>query len=143
SNNTEQIAELIGNNLIGGEIVVLASDLGGGKTVFAKGLARGAGSQDQVSSPTFTISKVYKCESFDLHHFDFYRLNDPGIIALELKEVIGDTQNVIVIEWADIIKNILPKHRMEVIIENEGGDKRGIILNYPAKIEYLVEAIKP
>jgi len=71
---TEQLAEAIGRRLTGGEVIELVSDLGGGKTTFVRGLARGLGSADVVSSPTFTVSKVYKADKLELHHFDFYRL---------------------------------------------------------------------
>lgn len=142
SKNTEKIAEQIGINLVGGEVIVLESDLGGGKTVFVRGLARGAGSKEKVASPTFTISKVYKCKKFNLYHFDFYRLKDPGIIAIELKELISDKHNVVVIEWADIIKNILPKQALEIIIKNQDANNRDIIISYVINMGYLIKGIK-
>lgn len=142
SNNTEQIAEQIGRRLKGNETIVLSSDLGGGKTVFAKGLAKGAGSKDMVSSPTFTISKIYNCPNFKIQHFDFYRLDDPGIVSLELTEAIDDNKSVVVIEWVDIVKNVLPATYLHVIINQLGEARRQIKLNYPRKLNYLIKDIK-
>ena len=87
---TELLGERLGKSLRGGEVIELVSDLGGGKTTFVRGLARGAGSHDKVASPTFTISKTYVTDGYEIHHFDFYRLNDAGIVADELAEVVGD-----------------------------------------------------
>src|ERR1700722_299415 len=82
------LGRTLGQNLKGGEAIELSSDLGGGKTALVKGLANGAGSQDLVSSPSFTICNQYNTPKFVIYHFDFYRLSDPGIIARELSEVI-------------------------------------------------------
>jgi tRNA threonylcarbamoyladenosine biosynthesis protein TsaE len=121
---------------------VLSSDLGGGKTVFVKGLAKGAGSNDTVSSPTFTISKVYKCLEFNIQHFDFYRLNDPGIISLELQEVLNDSKNVVVIEWADIVAKVLPNDYFKVEFDQLGQDNRLIKISCPKKLAYLIEGLR-
>jgi tRNA threonylcarbamoyladenosine biosynthesis protein TsaE len=142
SATTEQIAATIGSQLRGGEVIELVSDLGGGKTVFAKGLAQGAGSPDEVTSPTFTISKIYHCPKFDIHHFDFYRLSDPGIVSLEIKEVIGDPKIVTIIEWANVIKAVLPKGRVKVTIKNQDGTNRLIKIDYPKKLAYLMQEVK-
>ncbi|PIZ61832.1 tRNA (adenosine(37)-N6)-threonylcarbamoyltransferase complex ATPase subunit type 1 TsaE, partial [Candidatus Saccharibacteria bacterium CG_4_10_14_0_2_um_filter_52_9] len=87
----------------GGEVIVLTSDLGGGKTSFVRGLAAGMASHDLVHSPSFTLSNQYKAGDLTLCHFDFYRLNDPGIMRNELAEVLKDSQAVVAVEWADIV----------------------------------------
>src|SRR5688572_5517582 len=93
--DTYETGKRFGSRCKGGEVFVLASDLGGGKTTFTKGLAAGLGSLDKVVSPTFTVSRVYKCrDGLYLHHFDFYRLNEPGVVGHELAEVIGDPHAV-------------------------------------------------
>lgn len=102
----------LGSRLKGGEIIVLTSDLGGGKTTLVKSIAKGAGSKDLVSSPSFTICNQYLASVFTIYHFDFYRLNDPGIISLELNELIEDKKAVIIIEWPQIVDNILPESRL-------------------------------
>lgn len=102
----------LGSRLKGGEIIVLTSDLGGGKTTLVKSIAKGAGSKDLVSSPSFTICNQYLASVFTIYHFDFYRLNDPGIISFELNELIEDKKAVIIIEWPQIVDNILPESRL-------------------------------
>src|SRR4051812_18557733 len=87
--DTERLGELLGSRLDGSEVIELRSDLGGGKTTFVRGLIRGTGSKDHVVSPTFTLSRIYQTKDFQIHHFDFYRLNDPGILADQLAESIS------------------------------------------------------
>ena len=112
---TEEIANNIGRELKGGEVIELVSELGGGKTTFTHGLVRAIKSQDKVASPTFTISKIYNGEKIDIHHFDFYRLNDPGLIVHELADVLQNKTNVVVIEWPGLVENELPNNRLLVI----------------------------
>ena len=134
---TEAIGAAIGSSLRGGETLELISDLGGGKTTFVRGLARGLGSKDIVASPTFTISRQYKAGDVTLYHFDFYRLNEAGIIAAELTEVVNDPRAVIVVEWGDIVKNVLPKQRLTITFENTDENIRKITFASPAKLNYL------
>ena len=141
SAKTEKIGAQIGANLKGGEVIELISDLGGGKTVFTKGLTSGAGSSDEVTSPTFTISKIYHAPKFYIHHFDFYRLSDPGIVGLEIKEVIGDPKTVTVIEWANVVNSVLPESRLIVTIENQADDNRLINMDYPPELAYLIKGL--
>lgn len=129
----------IGEHLRGGETIELVSDLGGGKTTFTKGLAKGAGSSDVVASPTFTISKVYKAPKFDIHHFDFYRLPDAGLAAHEVEDLIGDRSIVIVSEWSGVIEHILPEQRLTLRISRTGDNTRVIEVSYPERLEYLLE----
>jgi tRNA threonylcarbamoyladenosine biosynthesis protein TsaE len=75
---TENIAENIGSKLIGGEVLELVADLGGGKTTFVRGLARGIGSKDHVSSPSFTNSNEYQWEKLQLIKLEYYRLDKAG-----------------------------------------------------------------
>ena len=91
-------ASKMGSLLRGGEVVELVSDVGGGKTTFVKGLAKGAGSKDHVSSPTYKISNVYKAPDFDIYHFDFYRLPEAGLIEHELADIKDQDDAVIVVE---------------------------------------------
>lgn len=134
---TDEIAHDIGARLKGGEVIELVSDVGGGKTTFVRGLARSAGSKDHVSSPTFTISKLYKTPKFDIVHFDFYRLHEAGLIAHELADYLNDPKIVIVVEWADIVKNVLPEQRLTIIITSTGELSRTFTLNYPEQLAYL------
>lgn len=117
------------------------SDLGGGKTTFVRGLVRGAGSRDKVASPTFTISREYKAASFNIYHFDFYRLSTAGIVADELAEVVRDPQAVTVVEWGDIVHDVLPAKRLTVKLELTGESSRQITFSYPPELTYLVEGL--
>lgn len=143
SEQTEQLGERLGKALKGGEVIELASDLGGGKTTFVRGLARGMGSADTVASPTFTISKLYRAGQLELHHFDFYRLHEPGIIAQELAELINDPQVVVVVEWADIVHNVLPQRRLTITFTQAGEDTRQLSFSAPAELDYLLKAMQP
>lgn len=138
---TEKIAEHIGHNLRGGEVIELVSDLGGGKTTFTRGLARAIGSTDTVSSPTFTISKVYGGGRLELHHFDFYRLADAGLAANELHDLIGDPELAIIVEWADVVAHVLPEQRLSLSLKRTGETTRQLVLTYPDSLGYLLKGL--
>jgi tRNA threonylcarbamoyladenosine biosynthesis protein TsaE len=137
SEATEQLGFSIGSRLRGGEVLELRSDLGGGKTTFVRGLAAGMGSEDVVASPSFTISKVYSSEHLELHHYDFYRLPEAGLMAQELGEVIADPQNVVIVEWAEVVDDILPAQHAIVTIRTTGETTREITIHLPSGFEYL------
>jgi tRNA threonylcarbamoyladenosine biosynthesis protein TsaE len=141
---TEAIGESIGRRLRGGEMLELASDLGGGKTTWVRGLARGAGSDNQVASPTFTISKMYDAGQLQIHHFDFYRLEKAGIMQAELQELLGDPAVVVIVEWSGIVLSALPEERLTVTLEAmaESESMRRVTLEYPESLAYLSEDIK-
>jgi tRNA threonylcarbamoyladenosine biosynthesis protein TsaE len=128
--------------LRGGEVIELVSDLGGGKTTFTRGLVSGAGSSDSVASPTFTISRVYEAPLFSIHHFDFYRLEDPGIMIYEFGELLGEPNVVTVIEWGDIIANLLPPERVNIAIKHLEGEDREVLITASKKYSYLFETVK-
>ena len=94
--------------------MALLGDLGGGKTTFVQGLARGLGLKNRILSPTFVITKVFDLpkQGFSrLYHVDLYRLASKQIDQQALTEMIADQKAVIVIEWADKIMSQLPKSR--------------------------------
>ena len=139
---TEQLAERVGRNLKGGEVIELVSDLGGGKTTFVRGLVRGTASNDKVASPSFTISKVYQTDDFDIHHFDFYRLPEAGVVADELAEVAGDPQYVTVVEWAEVVHHVLPTDRLTITIKQNAAGDRDLTFHYPKDLDYLMKGVK-
>ena len=105
----------LGALLQGGEVIELSGDVGAGKTTFVKGLAVGMAIDEDVQSPSFTVSLVYDArDGLQLAHYDFYRLQDAGIMANELDEVIRDDTIVTVVEWADIVEGVLPKKRLRI-----------------------------
>lgn len=142
SEATEQLAENLGRALKGGEVIELISDLGGGKTTFVRGLVRGAESPDKVASPTFTISKIYKTDKFEIHHFDFYRLHEAGIMADELAELVGDPKVVVVVEWGDVVQHVLPSKRLTISIKQTPDGSRQFNFDCHTDFNYLLEAVK-
>lgn len=107
-----------------------------------RGLARGAGSTDKVASPTFTISKVYKTGKFEIHHFDFYRLQEPGIVADELAELVHDPKAVIVVEWGDSVHHVLPPERLTIHLKQTPDGSRQMDFKVHEALDYLLEAAK-
>ena len=142
SEATERLGERLGKALKGGEVIELISDLGGGKTTFVRGLARGAGSSDKAASPTFTIGKVYKTDRFEIHHFDFYRLHEAGIVADELAEVVGDPKTVAVVEWGDVVRHVLPQRRLTITIKQTPDGSRQFTVRAASGLQYLLGAVQ-
>lgn len=138
---TEVIGKKIGARLRGGESIELVSDLGGGKTTFTRGVAAGAGSKDHVSSPTFTISNVYNAPKFTITHFDFYRLGDAGLMEHELEDVLGEADQVVIVEWSDVVAHVLPKDRLTVRIASTRDEGRTLTFDCPESLQYLVEQL--
>lgn len=124
---TLKLGAKIGQLLKGGEVIELVSDLGGGKTVLVKGIAAGLGYSGDVTSPTFTVSRVYKLPGGkQLHHFDFYRLGEGDIVARELAEVVGDPSVIVAVEWAVNAGGILPEERLVIDIQEKAENTRAI-----------------
>jgi len=113
----KDLGETIGSLLYGGEIIELIGDVGAGKTTLVKGIAVGLCIDEKIQSPSFTINRVYDGrDDIVLSHYDFYRLNDAGIMADELNEVIQDKNTVTVIEWAGAVVDVLPIDRLSIKI---------------------------
>jgi len=126
---TKDLAASIGSLLKGGEVFELVGDVGAGKTTFVKGLAKGLGIEDDIQSPSYTISRLYDArDTLQLVHYDFYRLTEPGIMADEVAEMIRDEKTITVIEWADIIEGILPENRSTIRLESPSENVRSITL---------------
>ena len=128
---TAELAEKLGGKCESGQVYTLIGDLGVGKTVFTQGFARGLGIREPVSSPTFTIVQVYEEGRLPFYHFDVYRIGG----VEEMDEIgyedcfYGD--GVCLIEWANLIEEILPEHYRRVTIEKDlqkGFDYRRITI---------------
>ena len=114
---TFELGKEIGEHAKGGEVFTLEGDLGVGKTVFTKGFAYGLGVRDDVVSPTFTIVQEYEDGRLPFYHFDVYRIG-----AVEEMDEIGyedyiQGEGVCLIEWANLIEEILPGERTQIVIE--------------------------
>ena len=129
--DTLQLGSRLGKLCKAGDVILLNGDLGVGKTVFSKGLGRGLGIIEPISSPTFTILQVYEEGRIPLYHFDVYRISD-----LEEMEEIGYEDyfyggGVCLIEWAEQIREILPDRTVEITIAKNlerGFDYREIVI---------------
>ena len=119
---TERIGEAIGRAAEPGTVVALIGDLGTGKTTLTKSIARGLGVTETVTSPTFNIIREYKTGRIPLYHFDVYRIGDPDeMFELGYEEYFyGD--GICVVEWADIIEELLPEDAVIIRIER-GADE--------------------
>ena len=97
-------------------VIELVGDVGTGKTTIMKGIAKGLGISEEVTSPSFTLSKRYEFKDGALAHYDFYRLANPGIMSEDLIENINDENTVVVVEWADSVAKLLPENRRKFMI---------------------------
>jgi tRNA threonylcarbamoyladenosine biosynthesis protein TsaE len=107
--------ELIKNGLKKEAVVLcLCGNLGGGKTTFLQGLAKGLGIKEKILSPTFVILKKFKAQKpfENFYHIDCYRIkNEKDILSLGIKKIISDPKNIVAIEWPERIKKVLPKNK--------------------------------
>ena len=151
--NSAQQTQKIGNDfaqtLKGGEVICLYGDLGFGKTTFTQGLASGLGIQKRITSPTFTIIRQYNYSSSEqsesrssndvssrqartiksLYHIDLYRIeSEKDVEGLGLKEILEDKDSVVVIEWPEKLRVLLPEKRIDVRFEYIDGTKRTITI---------------
>ena len=113
----------------GGEVITLTGDLGAGKTVFAKGIAKGLGITQTIVSPTFTIMCDYNGGRLKLNHFDMYRLSS-GLEAEEFgfSEYILDKNSVSLIEWSENVASIIPPYAINIEIQKIDETTRKIII---------------
>ena len=134
SNSPEEtyaLGKLLGGQSKPGQVYCLDGDLGVGKTIFTQGFAAGLGIDEPVNSPTFTIVQIYEEGRMAFYHFDVYRIGD-----VEEMEEIGYEdcfygEGLCLIEWANLIEEILPEHYRQVTIEKDlekGFDYRRITI---------------
>lgn len=128
---TYQLGRELGSKANKGQVFTLVGDLGVGKTVFTQGLAKGLEIQEPINSPTFTIVQVYDEGRLPFYHFDVYRIGDIS----EMDEIGYEDyvygEGVSLIEWANLIEEILPERRTSIIIEKDleqGFDYRKITI---------------
>ena len=119
---TRALGRLLGEKASSGELFCLNGDLGAGKTVFTKGFAEGLGVTEDVVSPTFTILQIYESGRLPLYHFDVYRIGD----VEEMDEIGYEDyffgKGVTVIEWSDLISELIPENAVKILIEKCADD---------------------
>ena len=142
--DTQRIGQELGKLLKAPAVIELRSDLGGGKTTFVRGLIRGLGADDKVVSPTFTLNRIYRTPRAEIHHFDFYRLNQPGLVSEQLTESLQNPEVITLIEWSDIVRGVLPKERLtiELLPAAEDLERRLISISYPESKTNLVKKLQ-
>lgn len=129
SAETQVFAEELSINFKDGGIIALTGELGSGKTTFAQGFARGLGIKDKITSPTFLIIRQYPVpgQKNFFFHIDLYRLENINLNGSGLKEILADSTNIIIIEWADKIAKSLPKNTTEIKLRRIDEDLHEII----------------
>ena len=140
---THKIANNLLNNLNNANLLCLYGELGAGKTTFVQGLAKGLGIKKRVISPTFVMMREYNIPKFSIfirqpadqfsifYHIDLYRAeSEKDIKSIDLKELWFDPKNLVVIEWAEKIKPVLPKKRIDVKFSYASQNKREIEIIY-------------
>lgn len=130
-NETMAVGEKLAPMFKKGSIITLTGDLGAGKTHFVKGFARGLGSSELVTSPTFTILNIYENATLPIYHFDMYRLS-----SVEEAEALGfeeyfDTKNldgISIVEWPEQVEGLIKSEHTEIEIKKLDEEKREIII---------------
>ena len=136
ADETFAVGEKLGQKAEAGQIYTLIGDLGVGKTVFTQGVAKGLGIHQPINSPTFTIIQEYEEGRIPFYHFDVYRIGDP----MEMEEIGYEDyfygQGICMIEWANLITELLPRNYFQITIEkdlNKGFDYRKITIEQMGK----------
>jgi len=124
-NSEQEMLELGGKLPITSNVIELVGDVGTGKTTLTRGFAKALGVEEDITSPSFTISKAYATkDGKTLVHYDFYRLQDPGLMSEDLEENISNPNNIIVIEWSDSVKDLLPENHTIINLKyNDDGSR--------------------
>lgn len=115
----------ISSKLKGGELILLYGDLGCGKTVFTKGLAKGLLVADEITSPTYVFLRSYKGGKFTLYHFDFYRADKPyDLERIDIEDLIEDEKGIFVVEWPEFFPTGIFKKQLKLEFDNRGENER-------------------
>ncbi len=132
---TENFAEKLARETVPGSVILLEGDLGAGKTVFARGFARGLGIKDTLSSPTYTIVQEYQLPENKttggrngfLYHLDLYRINDEvSALGFGVDEFLSDPASIALVEWPERIRGILPETALKIKIRHVSDERREI-----------------
>ena len=126
---TRALGEKLASRLKAGDVVVLEGELGAGKSELARGIARGLGVTETVTSPSFTILNVYESGRCPLYHFDWYRLeSEEELYELGMDEYLGG-DGIAVVEWAERCPEAVPENVLRIRLEVTGGESRRITVS--------------
>ena len=126
---TRALGEKRASRLKAGDVVVLEGELGAGKSELARGIARGLGVTETVTSPSFTILNVYESGRCPLYHFDWYRLeSEEELYELGMDEYLGG-DGIAVVEWAERCPDAVPENVLRIRLEVTGGESRRITID--------------
>ncbi|MEN6391283.1 MAG: tRNA (adenosine(37)-N6)-threonylcarbamoyltransferase complex ATPase subunit type 1 TsaE [Syntrophomonas sp.] len=146
--DTEMDMEALGGMIAGylkpGDLVYLAGELGAGKTTLTRGIVRGLGYQGRVNSPTFTLMNVYQA-GLTIYHFDFYRLDEGGLLDLGLEDYLG-RDGICIIEWPEVGTNLLPDDALwiDIILEDDDyeGPRQVVVRGTGRRAQLIIERLK-
>ncbi len=137
---TERFGYELAKSLVAGDVIALTGDLGAGKTCLTRGISGGLGSISHVSSPTFTIVNEYEGGRLMLFHFDTYRLSGPDDFLMSGLDEYFFRGGVCVIEWSDIIEELLPEDTIKMTITGDGNTRNFACESGEKHINYIKEA---
>jgi tRNA threonylcarbamoyladenosine biosynthesis protein TsaE len=123
SKQTQKMGEMLAKEITNATVVCLVGELGAGKTTFTQGFLKGLSAEGPYTSPTFLIMKQYD----NVYHFDAYRVDSKDILSLGWEEIIANPQNIVIIEWADKVRDIIPKRAVWIDFGWVDEEKRKII----------------
>jgi len=124
-NKTRKVARLLAQEIKGG-VIGLVGELGAGKTTFIQAFAKGLGVKNKLTSPTFVLMKKYR----NLYHIDCYRISSyKDILDLDFKEIISNPKNIVVIEWAEKVRKILPRNILWIHFKIVSEKERRVIIS--------------
>tara|TARA_Y100000310_G_scaffold340409_1_gene436103 strand:+ start:5801 stop:6244 length:444 start_codon:yes stop_codon:yes gene_type:complete len=134
TNETQRIAKELAAAVLespqrtGAFVLALQGELGSGKTTFAQGFAKGFGIKDKILSPTFLIVKKYEIRNTRyFYHIDCYRLKAPKeLLQLDWKEIVADPKNIVLVEWADRVRRVVPNDALWISFSHRGTEKRTV-----------------
>lgn len=121
---TRKLGMEIASRFNRGEIICLEGDLGAGKTTFSQGLLRGLGAEGPYTSPTFVVIKEYKTKNRNVYHIDAYRIGVEDMVELGWEELVANKSNVIILEWPEKIKKIIPENSLWINLRHLNENKR-------------------
>lgn len=127
---TREFAKKYASQFLDGGVVALSGDLGSGKTTFSQGFARGLKINDRIVSPTFLIIRQYPIPGKKnyFYHIDLYRMENIDLKNSGLEEILLDSENVVLIEWADKILEYLPESVKRIYLKKVSGDEHEIVI---------------